>query len=189
VTSTTLAPAHDVGGFAGAGAGSAEQLSTTTGLMSQVGVSPSSLPSLPVVSPELRRDILAGKHVSLPKLLIPNYTEQAPREMQLGETTVSLKPLSDARLDRPLTRDQFIEAFSIYLSILLPAYPLRTGEMNSYFADIIQISSRYPGCRFFEYHTAFSRKAAQYLEKGIKMSWAERDNNLFTEYFSGQTPL
>ena len=158
-------------------------------LLSTRGVDSSSLPNLHIVAADLRKDIIAGKHINLAKLLIPNYTERAPREMQLGETTISLKPLSDSRLEKPLAIHEFIVAFNIYVDIITEVYPNRRTELDAYLSDMIKMASRYPGFRYYEYHNAFSEKASQYLqEKGIKIFWGARDQVLFTEYFSGQTP-
>jgi hypothetical protein len=174
----------DVGKSPGTNTASAE-----LPLFSKTGISSSSLPNLHIVAPELKKDVLSGKHVNLAKLLIPNYTEYAPREMVLGASSISLKPLSDSRLDKPLTVNEFIIAFEIYMDIVTTAYPNRRAELDAYLSDIIKLANRYPGFRFYEYHTAFSQKAAQYLsEKGIKINWGERDHVLFTEFFSGQTP-
>jgi hypothetical protein len=78
-----------------AGAASSMDLSGASLLFSQTGVSSSSLPALHIISPELKKDILAGKDINLAKLLVPNYTESAPREMMLGGASISLKPLAD----------------------------------------------------------------------------------------------
>jgi hypothetical protein len=158
-------------------------------LFGEKGVPASSLPNLHIVAPELKRDVLAGKHINLCKLLVPNYKETAPREMQLGESTISLKPLADARLDKPLPIHEFVVAFTIYMDIVTEAFPSRRAELNTYLADIIKMANRYPGLRFYDYHNAFSQKAAQYLtERGVKIDWSCRDQSLFVEYFSGLTP-
>ena len=78
-----------------AGATSSVDLAGASLLFSQTGVSSSSLPALHIISPELKKDILAGKDINLAKLLVPNYTESAPREMMLGGASISLKPLAD----------------------------------------------------------------------------------------------
>jgi hypothetical protein len=158
-------------------------------VLTQKGISSSSLPNLHIISPELKRDILAGKHVNLAKLLIPNFKESAPREMQLGESLITLKPLGDTKLDKPLSINEFIVAFNIYIDIVTSVYPARRPELDAYMADIIKISARYQGFRFYDYHLAFSQKAAQYLqEKAIKVDWGSRDQGLFMEIFSGLTP-
>ncbi len=46
--------------------------------------------------------------------------------------------------------------------------------------------SRFGGFSFYEYHKAFSAKAAQYLTiYNIKVDWSIRDNDLFCSVFAG----
>ena len=58
------------------------------------------------------------------------------------------------------------------------AYPQRRLELDLYEADIGSIYEHY-GDIFYQYHRQFSKKAAAYLEKGIKIDWSKRDKDLF----------
>ncbi len=156
----------------------------TTG---QYGVPMGSLPHIELVSPELREDILKGKDINLATLLIPNYRPEAyHREMVIGQEAVPLKPMTDARLNRQLTIQEFLQAFSIYKSIMCRKYPLRREELDLYERSIIEMSSRFGGYSFYEYHKSFSSRAAQYLAThNIKIDWSIRDNDLFCTIFAG----
>lgn len=58
------------------------------------------------------------------------------------------------------------------------AYPQRRLELDLYEADIVNIYEHY-GDIFYQYHRQFTKKAAAYLEKGIKIDWSKRDKDLF----------
>ena len=58
------------------------------------------------------------------------------------------------------------------------AYPQRRLELDLYEADIGSIYEHY-GDIFYQYHRQFTKKAAAYLEKGIKIDWSKRDKDLF----------
>ncbi len=153
----------------------------------QHGVPMGSLPHIELVSPELREDILKGKDINLATLLIPNYRpESYHREMVIGQEAVPLKPLTDSRLNRQLTIQEFLQAFSIYKSVMCRKYPLRREELDLYERSIIEMSSRFGGYSFYEYHKSFSSRAAQYLAThNIKIDWSVRDNDLFCTIFAG----
>ena len=51
-------------------------------------------------------------------------------------------------------------------------------ELDLYEADIGNIFQYY-GDIFYQYHVQFSKKAAAYLEKGIKVDWSKRNKDLF----------
>ena len=53
-----------------------------------------------------------------------------------------------------------------------------------YEADIGNIFDHF-GNLFYQYHVQFTRKAAAYLEKGIKIDWSKRNTELFQLIVSG----
>ncbi len=66
------------------------------------------------------------------------------------------------------------------------SYPVRRTEMDKYQTDIIDMSQRFTGGAFYEYHRAFSAKsAALLLNYNIKLDWSRRDTTLFCSIFSG----
>ena len=151
------------------------------------GVSINDLPPQDFVSVSLRKDILAGKDVNLASLLIEDNKQAGPREIQLGEETLTFKPVTDKRLTGALQLDEFSIAFTKYQDIICEVYPDRRGELAAYHSSIIKMAHKYRGVGFYDYHKQFSFKAAQYLlQKGIKVDWSIRDSDLYMSIFTGQ---
>ncbi len=156
---------------------------------SNFGVPMSSLPHVELVSMDIQEDILKGKDINLSTLLIPNYTPQAYCDIIIGQEAVPLKPLTDSRLNRQLTISEFIHAFSIYKGIMCRKFPFRRTELDLYERSIIDMHSRFGGNIFYEYHRAFSARAAQYLQiYNVKVDWSVRDNDLFCAITAGSKP-
>lgn len=157
------------------------------GVLNTKGVASNSLPQVPIVSTNMRKDIVAGRHVNLAALLCPNAPEATCRELVLGESTIALKSTRDNRLNRDLNIQEFIQAFTIFKQIMCQVYPSRLPELDIYLNNIISMSAQFPGPLFYEYHKQFSARAAQFLhESGIKLDWAIRDEHLFVTIFTGQ---
>ena len=151
------------------------------------GVPSSAVPRLDIVAPSLRKDILAGKDINLASLLIPNYQESVPRELCIGESTITMKPIQDSRLNRALTPQEFQIAFSIYKKVVCNVYPQRREELDDYMSDVLKMANQFPGLLFYEYHKQFSANAAQLLEQqGVKVDWSVRDPTIFISLFTGQ---
>lgn len=153
-----------------------------------VGYASDSLPRVDIVSPSIRRDIIAGKDVNLAALLIPGYNtdDSSSRHLVRGSEIVPLKPLTDSRLTRTLTLPEFLKAFSVYKNVMTGVYPVRRAELDTYQNDIIDMATRFPAA-FYEYHKAFSARAAAMLtNNNIKIDWATRDTTLFCSIFAGQ---
>lgn len=125
-------------------------------------------PIIEVVSPQLRSDIIAGKNVNVAALLIPGYEaydELHSHHLVLGDDVIPLKPLSDSRLSKNLTPEEFIIAFTSYIYIMCEVYPDRRDELGNYMKMIVAMANQYKGL----YHKQFSVNAAQWLQKGIKI--------------------
>ncbi len=65
---------------------------------------------------------------------------------------------SDPRLNTVLSISQFIQAFGIYKNIMCKAHPQRRPELDAYERDILEMSSRFGGVGFYEYHKTFPLK-------------------------------
>jgi hypothetical protein len=98
-------------------------------LLGKSGVSVNSLPQQEFVSVSLKRDILSGKDINLASLLIPNFRDSTPREVQIGDESLTIKSTADKRLSRSLTIDEFSIAFNKYQDIMCAAYPNRRKEL------------------------------------------------------------
>ena len=152
------------------------------------GVASDSLPHIDIVSPQIRRDIISGKDINLAALLIPGYKGELENNRHLvqGDQVIALRPLSDSRLQKSLTLPEFIMAFAVFKNVMTEAYPIRRPELDAYERDIIEMAQRYSGLAFYEYHRAFSaRAAALLLNFNQKINWAIRDTKLYASIFSG----
>ena len=147
-------------------------------LVQQNGVGADDLPHIDVVSENLKKQIREGKYVNLACLLIPDFDAPNFTTNELSGLELVRQSRRDHRLDRVLSISQFFKAFGIYKRIMCEAFPQRRSELDLYEADIGTIFDHY-GSLFYQYHVQFSRKAAAYLEKGIKVDWSKRDTNMF----------
>ena len=150
---------------------------------SQHGIPADNLPHIDVVSDSMRRNITGGKYVNLAALLIPDMdTSKVPENMDAFE--LLKRQQRDHRLDRPLSITQFYKAFGIFKRVMCEAYPQRRDELDLYEADIGSIYDHY-GEVFYHYHVQFTKKAAAYMEKGIKVDWSKRHKDLFQLLIGG----
>ena len=155
------------------------------------GVPSDSLPHVDIISPSVKKDIIMGKDINLASLLIPGYrTDAMDRHLVQGSEIIPLKALSDSRLNRALTLPEFILAFEIYKNVMCEAYPQRRVELDSYQRNIVEMSNKFGGLAFYEYHRAFSARSASLLQNhNIKINWGLKDTNLFCMTFAGQTAI
>ena len=102
----------------------------------------------------------------------------APNEKDMNGLEFLQRDRKDHHLDRALTITQFYKAFGIYKRVMCEVYPLRKPELDLYKADIGNIFQHY-GDIFYQYHVQFSKQAAAYLEKGVKVDRSKRHKDLF----------
>ena len=160
-----------------------QQVQPVTGLtpiMSKTnsGVAADELPHIDVVTDSVKRNIITGKYVNLACLLIPDFEAPKASTDDMNGLEFLRRDRKDHRLDRALNITQFYKAFGIYKRIMCEAYPLRRIELDLYEADIGIIFEHY-GNIFYQNHVQFSKQAAAYLEKGIKVDWSKRHKDLF----------
>lgn len=167
-----------------AAAGSEQQM--VNSLRSTRGYSAESLPVVETISPQLRKNIIAGMDINLAALLIPYYSGTGIHESNFCEDK-SHKP--DPRTSRSLSLGEFIQAFGIYKNIMCSAFPNRRSELDLYERDIVDMASRYPGGGFYEYHRKFSADAAAHLRfNNVVVDWSIRNNTLFCNIFANVRP-
>ena len=145
------------------------------------------VPKVELVSDQLRKDVVTGNDMNLAAFLIHDHEyEEGTRSILANGTAIPLKPLSDPRLHRSLTIQEFIEAFTIFKNVMCEAYPNRRFELYWYEWDLVDMSNRFGGLRFYDYNKAFCAKAAALLlQHHLKVDWSHRDQNLFNEIFAG----
>ena len=142
------------------------------------GVAADELPHIDVVTDSVKRNIITGKYINLACLLIPDFVAPTAPKEDMNGLEFLRRDRRDHRLDRALTITQFYKAFGIYKRVMCEAYPLRRIELDLYEADIGNIFQHY-GDIFYAYHVQFSKQAAAYLEKGVKVDWSKRHKDLF----------
>lgn len=154
--------------------------------MRQPGVAAENYRNMEIVSPHLRSQILAGKDINLALLLMPNNdTTSEHRRVDFDGTEYIMKP-GDPRLSKNLTLGEFIVAFARYKNIVCEVMPHRRTELDHYERDVVEMANQFGGTRFYDYHKAFSAKAAALLhQRQIKVDWSIRDNGLFCTMFAG----
>lgn len=158
---------------------------STNSVQTQIqGIAADNLPHIDVVTDSVRKNITSGKYVNLASLLIPDYdTSKLPTDNMVAVELLK-RQQRDHRLDRALTITQFFKAFGIYKRIMCEAYPQRRDELDLYEADIGNIYEHY-GDVFYQYHVQFSRQAAAFMVKGIKVDWSKRHKDLFQLLIGG----
>ena len=158
-------------------------------IMRRPAIPSSALPDIDIVPRNIRRDILQGKDVNLAVLLLPikdrvNFGNE--RDVQIGDEMFTLKGKRDNRLGKDLTIAEFITAFNIFKRVICSQYPGRREELDNYISQIIEISTKFPGFAFYQYHLQFSAKSAEYFERGVRMDWASLDVTMLNTIVAGQ---
>ena len=150
----------------------------------------SSLPLVDMIPDNLRKDILRGKNINLAQLLLPARERgvfMGARDIKIGEETLTLKPMKDNRLTRHLTIQEFIKAFNMLKNVICQQFSHRREELDKYMSHMIEISSKYHGFAFYDYHLEFAARAAYYFEhQQIMIDWGSLDDRLLTQVVSGR---
>ncbi|CAG2220367.1 unnamed protein product [Mytilus edulis] len=157
-----------------------------TGSYHTAKVSSGMFPHVQAVAPNVRKQILEGKYINLATLLNNQENVQDYKTVDESDGSVLLIKHRDPRLQRNLSIQEFLEAFNIYKNIICEKQDRRI-EFDMYIQDVIDISARYKGPVFYEYHKAFANKvAAIKLTHGKVVDWSIRDEKLYSSITSGQ---
>ncbi|CAG2233324.1 unnamed protein product [Mytilus edulis] len=157
-----------------------------TGSYHTTKVSSGMFPHVQAVAPNVRKQILEGKYINLATLLNNQENVQDYKTVDESDGSVLLIKHRDPRLQRNLSIQEFLEAFNIYKNIICEKQDRRI-EFDMYIQDVIDISARYKGPVFYEYHKAFANKvAAIKLTHGKVVDWSIRDEKLYSSITSGQ---
>ena len=140
---------------------------------SSYGIHPELLKNTDYVSESVKEKIVSGKYVNMATLLIPEFEQPEKKDRY-----------RDARLNRSLSIEEFIVAFTKYRRIHCTHHPWRKEELDDYMTNIIDIARVYGG-KFYEYHKIFAQKCAVALEQGKKVNWAEKDKDLLQMIIGG----
>jgi hypothetical protein len=150
----------------------------------------SQLPETSLIPANIKKDIVNGKDVNLATLLIPlrerKFVQSGQREIRVGDDVIALKPQKDNRLLKNINCADFIQAFTIYKDIMCEAYPSRRAELDKYMSIIVKMAGDWPGFVFYQYHTEFSARSAELLERGYRVDWAKLDAMLYQKVTAGK---
>lgn len=118
------------------------------------------------IAPKLRPAIVEGEYINLAMLLMP------PAHYFEAKATYKKDKL-DPRLNRMLSIEEFISAFGIYKNIMCEQFTHRRAELDLYERDVVDMSTRYGGSAFYEYHKQFSARSAVHLKyHNIPVDWS-----------------
>lgn len=153
------------------------------------GYAMSSLSRIEMAPPVLKDAVTSGKDINLAYFLIPYSELPDLKTADIGYSAFSSskkwKNTVDPRVCRPLSLPEYIKAFASYKTIMCEVFPQRMHELNLYERDVIEMALTFPGTGFYDYHRAFSAKAAAFCAKNVKIDWSVRDESLFTTIFAG----
>ncbi|KAL7845927.1 hypothetical protein AOLI_G00241190 [Acnodon oligacanthus] len=93
----------------------------------------------PLISSALRIRILQGGDISLPSLLHPSAASGAPRNIDAGNISLTLK---SARTSKVLTVPEFTFAFSICRDVICAAFPSRLPIFPSSWTSLFDLESQ-----------------------------------------------
>ena len=133
--------------------------------------------------------MLSGADINLVKILLCSPEMKGSRVLESEDVSLVFKD-SDPRLTKVLNFTEFVTAFSVYRDVICEVQPARLAEFNSYLCLIADIHTRYGGSVFYDYHKAFSARAAlQVIKFNRRIDWSVMDIQVYTTYCSGRQAL
>ena len=143
------------------------------------------------VSISTREKIKRGEYIELNSLLPPTpgyqVEESLAKRIRLSEDDgqLVLSTTSGAAKRKLDNLAAWLEAWSIYCSILFVAQSDRASELIAYQLRIVQAARKYRWPAVLEYDMCFRQKAA-YIPA---LQWDTVDTDLYTRCFTGQTHI
>ena len=143
--------------------------------------SSNSLPYIDVVPPQLIRKIRKGEYVNLALLLEDNEIGD-----KVFDSNGDLLPSRHgSKLNRPLALQEFLEAFDIFRTCSCEFNPALKADMDKHQRVCLDLAKLYSGPAFYHYHVMFAKRVAAYLEKGLNITWGEKDLRIWSIVTSG----
>ncbi|XP_075336600.1 uncharacterized protein LOC142397143 [Odontesthes bonariensis] len=129
------------------------------------------------VSARLRSKILQGQNINLVSMLLPSPV--VDRQVATSSDFTAVFRTADPRLSRDLAIGEFVAAFGVYRDVICSVYPERRVELDSYLALTADLNLKYGRSLFYQYHKAFSSKAASVrTQSGVFLNWFVLDTEL-----------
>ena len=102
-------------------------------------------------------------------------------KLQVGNEGLTIPLPSPAQRPKVTSIDRWLDAFTIYSSVILYSYPSRGVDLISYQQLIRESARKFPGMAWYVYDVEFRRWASHNLFK----KWGERDVQLYLDTFTG----
>ena len=156
------------------------QTSCTPGMASPLGLSRP-------VDRSLEDKILRGEYVDFALLLPDNLYQSQTPEIQLRLDDSSSGPMGSpvtmVRKKKPVidTFQKWLDAYMVYMLVLVTAYPRRALELIKYQQIISRAVTKFKGLAWVSYDQQFRRRAAY----DLSLSWDKVDLELWTVTFAG----
>ena len=136
------------------------------------------------ISPRLRQKILQGKDVNLVSLILPS--PECDRKISSSDIGNAVIRSADPRLLRDLPIGEFLVAFGIFRDAVCSVFPDRRVELDAYLALIGDLNLRYGRNFFYQYHKAFSSKAALHIaQSNSRVNWSILDSEILLMIIGG----
>ena len=131
--------------------------------------------------------ILRGEYVDLALLLPDNlYQSQAPDiQLRLDDSSAGPmgSPVTMVRKRKPVidSFQKWLEAYMVYMLVIVTAYPRRALELIKYQQIISRAVTKFKGLAWLSYDQQFRRRASS----NLSLQWDKVDLELWTVTFSG----
>ena len=139
------------------------------------------------VDRRLEDKILRGEYVDFALLLPDNLYQSQTPEIQLRLDDSSSGPMGSpvtmVRKSKPVidTFQKWLDAYMVYMLVLVTAYPRRALELIKYQQIISRAVTKFKGLAWVSYDQQFRRRAAY----DLSLSWDKVDLELWTVTFAG----
>lgn len=122
--------------------------------------------------------------MNLVNIILPS--PECDKSVATGGNISAVLKSSDPRLNRDLTIGQFLVAFSVYRDVICAVYPERRCELDAHMTMICDLNLKNGEGIFYQYHKAFSSKAALYItQTNIRLDWSVVDTELMVMITGG----
>ena len=116
-------------------------------------------------------------------MFLPGFTDQdssatlVPTQQEDGTfVLIAKKSEREKSLSRRVpSPTEFTNAFTRFKEVILERFPHRSRELDAYLINIIDLTTKYTGKAYWQYHTQFAKQAASLWARGIRADWSVVD--------------
>jgi len=99
----------------------------------------------------------------------------------VGEQVLTIPLPSSSERPKITTVEKWLDAFAIYFSVIVSAYPSRAVGLIAYQQLIRDTARKFPGMAWHVYDLEFRRRVSH----NLSVKWGERDVQLYLDTFTG----